>query len=155
MSPGLRRRPQNLHIPEMEPATLTTRRRRLIHEPTSLLESQGRERLHSAGNSPQTRGQAPDEQTGEGSRAEPLREASCRGVQNPEIVDLIPVGRQGVESAPQVLRRRATAQKSPEVPTAGKVPRRSGHFLPPEHSRAESEPQNAQSFRPHISLGTD
>ena len=34
------------------------------------------------------------------------------------------------------------------------MPRLSGHFLPPEHSRAESEPQNLQSFRHALSTRT-
>ena len=110
-------------------------------------ESRLRERLHSARSAPQARGQdagkAPRESV---SDRNPLTPLNSRLTQNPDIsTPLNPVrrGRQGVASVTQGPQH---ARHVPKVPTAGKVPRRSGNLPHFEHSRAESKSRSVQHF---------
>lgn len=135
MSTGRCRRPEIPTRCGLEPATLTTRRRRLIHEPIFSLASHDRERLHSARSAPQAR----DQEAGKSWRQAcpdraPLTRFNLRGGQNPEIsTPLTPVEDRGRrcqrgsrELAPQP--RSANCGKSApsqrEFPSSRTLPRR-------------------------------
>ena len=124
---GLRRRPQYLHVRGIEPATLTARRRRPYHEPTSLSESRDyarectREKLaaDALSDGRQTDGpRRPDRNL--------LTRESFRRTQNPEIIDPLSVRRQGVVKRQPRPQTRVThpnsAQRRPDAAAQRTLP---------------------------------